>query len=614
MENKNLNTMLKFITCGSVDDGKSTLIGRLLNDTNSIFTDQLETLKEDSKRYGTQNQKIDYALLTDGLLSERAQGITIDVAYRYFDTSRRKFIIADTPGHEQYTRNMATAASTADAAIILIDASKGISIQTKRHFYIISLFGIKDIVVAINKMDLIDFNQEIFDSIKKEFLSIVKSFDLEDINIKFVPVCSLDGDNIVQKSKKTSWYRDETIITILETINPKQPISNNFRLPIQYINRPHSSFRGYCGTIASGTLKVGDRINITPSNKSTTIKEIITYDGNLHMANKGEAITLTLNDEIDINRGDIITKEDDTVILSDNFEATIVWMDEAPLHQNSSYELKIASLSTNARVTLNTTKDLTTLKSIKSDTLNLNGIAFCTIWLDKKVLIENFDKNRTTGSFILIDKVTNNTVASGVVKNSNLNSKNLFIHNHTITKELREKNLNQKPFILWFTGLSASGKSTLANEIEKVLYHRGLKTYLLDGDNLRNGLNSDLGFLLEDREENIRRIAHLSQLMLDAGLIVITAFISPFKKDREFAKSLVNKDEFIEIFIDTSLDICEARDKKGLYKKARAGEIKDFTGISSPYEKPINADIIIKDRTITQSIEDILDYLQNRIS
>ena len=578
MENKNLNTMLKFITCGSVDDGKSTLIGRLLNDTNSIFTDQLETLKEDSKRYGTQNQKIDYALLTDGLLSERAQGITIDVAYRYFDTSRRKFIIADTPGHEQYTRNMATAASTADAAIILIDASKGISIQTKRHFYIISLFGIKDIVVAINKMDLIDFDQEIFDSIKKEFLSIIKSFDLEGINIKFVPVCSLDGDNIVQKSKKTPWYRDETIITILETINPKQPIGNNFRFPVQYINRPHSSFRGYCGTIASGTLKVGDRIKITPSNKSTAIKE------------------------------------DDTVVLSDNFEATIVWMDEAPLHQNSSYELKIASLSTNARVTLNTTKDLTTLKSIKSDALNLNGIAFCTIWLEKKVLIEDFYKNRITGSFILIDKVTNNTVASGVVKKSNLNSKNLFIHNHTITKELREKNLNQKPFILWFTGLSASGKSTLANEIEKVLYHRGLKTYLLDGDNLRNGLNSDLSFLLEDREENIRRIAHLSQLMLDAGLIVITAFISPFKKDREFAKSLVNKDEFIEIFIDTSLDICEARDKKGLYKKARAGEIKDFTGISSPYEKPINADIIIKDRTITQSIEDILDYLQNRIS
>ena len=607
------NRMLKFITCGSVDDGKSTLIGRLLYDTNSIFTDQLETLKSDSKKYGTQNQKIDYALLTDGLLSERAQGITIDVAYRYFDTPRRKFIIADTPGHEQYTRNMATATSSTDTAIILIDASKGISIQTKRHFYITTLFGISDIVVAINKMDLVDFSQEVFYKIKEKFISIVKSLNLKDINIKFVPICSLDGDNIVHRSTNTPWYRDETIITILETINPKQQTDNNFTFPVQYINRPNSSFRGYCGTIANGTLKVGDRVKITPSNKTTTIKEIITYDGNLQTAKKDEAITLTLDDEIDISRGDIITKVEDATTLSDNFEATIVWMDEQPLDKNSSYELKIATLNSNAKIILNSIKELTTLQDIKSDILNLNEIATCTVQLDKKVLIERFNKNRTTGSFILIDKMTNRTVASGVVKKANQNHKNLFTHHHTITKEYREKNLNQKPFILWFTGLSASGKSTLANEIEKALFHRGLKTYLLDGDNLRNGLNSDLDFSLEDREENIRRVAHISQLMLDAGLIVITAFISPFRKEREFARSLINEDEFIEVFVDTSLETCEARDKKGLYKKAKRGEIKNFTGINSPYEKPTDADIVIKDQTIEQSIEHILDYLQRRI-
>jgi bifunctional enzyme CysN/CysC len=612
MVNELNNTMLKFITCGSVDDGKSTLIGRLLYDTNSIFTDQLETLKNDSKKYGTQNQKIDYALLTDGLLSERAQGITIDVAYRYFDTKNRKFIIADTPGHEQYTRNMATATSSADVAIILVDALKGISIQTKRHLYITTLFGIKDVVVAINKMDLVDFSEDTFNTIKEEFLSIIKSFNLENINIKFVPVCSLTGDNIVLKSLNTPWYEDKTPINILETINPNNLSNNTFRFPIQYINRPNSGFRGYCGTIANGTVKVGDKIKITPSNKITTIKEIVTFDKNLQTAKKDESITLTLNDEIDINRGDIIIKADDNIPLSDNFKATIVWMDEIPLNQNNSYELKIATLNTNAKITLNTIKDLTTLKDIEVDTLNLNEIATCNIQLDKKVLIDTFKENKTTGSFILIDKITNKTVASGIVTQINQNSKNLFTHHHTITKELREKNLNQKPFILWFTGLSASGKSTLANEVEKALFNKELKTYLLDGDNLRNGLNSDLAFSLDDREENIRRVAHLSQLMLDAGLIVITAFISPFKKDREFARSLVKDDEFIEIFVDTSLETCELRDKKGLYQKAKKGEIKDFTGINSPYEKPTNANIIIKDKTVEQSVEQILDYLEGR--
>lgn len=591
--------ILQFITCGSVDDGKSTLIGRLLYDTGSIFTDQLEALKNDSKRYGTQKEQLDYALLTDGLLSERDQGITIDIAYKYFDTPKRKFIIADTPGHEQYTRNMATAASTSDIAIILIDASKGISIQTKRHTHITTLFGIKEIIVAINKIDLVNYSQEVFDTIKKEFLSIIESFKLENTNIKFIPICSVDGDNIVSKSQNTPWYKDGTLITILETINPKKQINNDFRFPVQYVNRPNSNFRGYCGTISNGTLNLGDKVKVTPSNKTTTIKEIITFDGNLKTASKDDAITITLNDEIDINRGDIIIKEDDNIALCDSFEANIVWMSEEPLNQNSAYELKIASLNTNAKVS-------------NSDILHLNDISKCNIKLDKKLLIDTFKENKTIGSFILIDKYTNQTVATGVVSKILASSKNIFTHHHTITKELRVKNLHQKPFILWFTGLSASGKSTLANEIEKELYKQGLKTYLLDGDNLRHGLNSDLEFSQEDREENIRRVAHVAKLMVDAGLIVISAFISPYEKDRELARSLVAKEEFIEIFIDTPIEVCEQRDKKGLYKKAKSGVIRDFTGVNSPYERPENPEITIKDNAIEQSVAQILKYLKNK--
>jgi len=605
--------MLKFITCGSVDDGKSTLIGRLLYDTNSIFTDQLETLKNDSKKYGTQSNNIDYALLTDGLLSERAQGITIDVAYRYFNTKKRKFIIADTPGHVQYTRNMATAVSTADVAVILIDASKGISIQTKRHLYITTLFGIKDIVVTINKMDLVSFSQSVFNDIKDEFLSIVKSLELKDIDIKFIPICSIDGDNIVLKSVNTPWYDDTTLIDILETTTTKSKTNDNFRFSVQYINRPNSSFRGYCGTVSASSVKVGDAIKITPSNKTTTVKEIVTFDGNLDIAKKGKAITLTLDDELDINRGDVITKIDANVTIGDNFEASIVWMDDIPLNQNNTYELKMATLNTDAKVTIKTIKNLTTLEDIKQDTLQLNEIATCSITINKKVLIDTFEENKTTGSFILIDKITNTTVASGVVTKVDKTSKNIFTQHHTITKTLREKNLNQKPFILWFTGLSASGKSTLANEVEKALFSKGFKTYLLDGDNLRNGLNDDLTFSLEDREENIRRVAHLAQLMLDAGLIVITAFISPLKKDREFAKSLVKEDEFIEVFVDTPLDTCQTRDKKGLYAKAKKGEIKDFTGVNSPYEKPTDANIVIQGKTVEQGVEEILEYCQKRL-
>jgi len=605
--------MIKFITCGSVDDGKSTLIGRLLYDTNSIFSDQLQTLENDSKKYGTQEQKIDYSLLTDGLLSERAQGITIDVAYRYFDTEKRKFIIADTPGHEQYTRNMATAASTADVALILVDASKGISIQTKRHTFITTLFGIKDIIVVINKMDLMGFKEEIFKSITQEFLSLVSSLGLKDLNISFVPVCSLEGDNVVSKSLHTPWYNHATLIDILENIKLPKPFNENFRFPVQYINRPHSNFRGYCGTISSGSLKVGDVLKVTPSNKISKIKEILVYDAKLSQATHDDAITITLEEEIDISRGDIIINANDNQTLCDAFTATLVWMDEAPLNQEKNYELKMATLSINATVKLESIKDLKTLKDIKIPHLNLNDIANCEITLERKTLVDCFSKNKITGSFILIDKLTNVTVASGVVTNTKQFSKQIFTHKHTITKDLRAKKLEQKPFILWFTGLSASGKSTLANEIEKALFSQGFKTYLLDGDNLRNGLNADLTFSLTDRKENIRRVAHLARLMLDAGLIVITAFISPFEKERTFAKNLVNTDEFIEVFVDTPLDECEKRDKKGLYKKARSGEIQDFTGISSPYERPLDANIEIKKQSIEKSVEQILRYLQKYI-
>ncbi|MDO8455063.1 MAG: sulfate adenylyltransferase subunit CysN, partial [Sulfurimonas sp.] len=535
-------SLLKFMTCGSVDDGKSTLIGRLLYDSNNIFSDQIESLELISKKYGTQKENIDFALLVDGLQSEREQGITIDVAYRYFNTSKRKFILADTPGHEQYTRNMATAASNTDVAIILIDATKGVSLQTKRHSYITTLFGIKNLIVAINKMDLISYSEEVFHQIKEDFKSALNTLKTPHAEIAFIPVCATDGDNIVTKSQNTPWYKEHTLLDILEEIKITDSANNSLRFPIQYINRPNKDFRGYMGTLINGTLHVEDKIKILPSNKTTTIKEIITYEGKLKSASSGDAITLTLHDEIDINRGDMIVLSDDNSIsLSDRFEAMIVWMDEENLTLNKNYQLNIYTQSVNAKITnIEFIKDMKTLQNFKEDFLKLNDIAKCTLQTDKKIAIDKFENIKETGSFIFIDKITNKTSAAGVViEVQKSKNENIFLHHHTITKELRTKNLAQKPMIIWFTGLSASGKSTLANELEKALYMQGFKTYLLDGDNLRNTLNSDLGFSQKEREENIRRVAHLSQIMLDAGLIVITAFISPFAKDREFARSLV---------------------------------------------------------------------------
>ncbi len=607
------NLLLKFMTCGSVDDGKSTLIGRVLYDSNNIFSDQLESLKVISKKYGTQKENIDFALLVDGLQSEREQGITIDVAYRYFHTSKRKFILSDTPGHEQYTRNMATAASNADVAIILIDATKGVSLQTKRHAFITTLFGIKNLIVAINKIDLTSYSEEVFNQIKMDFTDTLKTLNIQNTETSFIPVCATDGDNIVIKSKNTPWYKEHTLLEILEDITILPDTNNNVRFPIQYINRPDENFRGYAGTIENGRLYVNDKIKILPSNKTTTIKEIITYDDNLKSAVKGDAITLTLNDEIDINRGDMIVLESEySITLTDTFEAMIVWMDEENSVLNKNYQLNIYTQKVNAKITkIEFIKDMKTLRNFKENFLKLNDIAKCTLQIDKKIVIDRFENIKECGSFILIDKMSNKTSCAGVVTEiTNGKNENIFLHNHTITKELRAENLMQKPLIIWFTGLSASGKSTLANELEKTLHMQGLKTYLLDGDNLRSTLNSDLGFSQKDREENIRRVAHLAQIMLDAGLIVITAFISPFAKEREFARSLVKKEEFIEVFVDTPIEICEQRDTKGLYQKAKDGMIKDFTGINSPYERPINPEIIINSKTLEESVNQILDYLK----
>lgn len=606
------NNFIQFITCGSVDDGKSTLIGRLLYDTNSIFEDQLETLQSDSKKFGTIKDNIDYALLTDGLLSEREQGITIDVAYKYFDIENKKFIIADTPGHEQYTRNMATAASTSDIAIILIDATKGISTQTIRHLFITTFFGIKDIVVAINKMDLVDYSEDVFTNIVNDFKSLLSSkFINENIKLQYIPISALHGENITFSSVHMIWYQNSTLLEFLKTVQITKICSLlGAILPVQYVNRPNSEFRGYCGTLLNSTLNINQKVKILPSNQSATIENIIVNSGYKNRALADEAITITLKEQIDINRGDMIVAQDSTVQLFNQFEATLVWMDTKEFVSNTTYELKIYTKNIQATLEINFSIDMRTLQRRETHTIKLNDIVSVTIKLNTKLPLTLFDECKELGSFILIDKYTNNTSAAGVITNILEPQKNLFLQHHTITKELRVKNLHQKPYILWFTGLSCSGKSTIANEIEKELYKQGYKTYLLDGDNLRHTLNSDLGFSQQDREENIRRTAHLAKILVDAGLIVITAFISPYTKDREFARSLVAKDEFIEIFVDTSLEVCESRDSKGLYKKARAGEIKDFTGINSPYEKPINAEIIIKDTSLEKSVQQILNYLK----
>ena len=585
--NKNI---LKFITCGSVDDGKSTLIGRILFESQLILDDQLEVLKNDSMKVGTQGDNLDLALLVDGLSSEREQGITIDVAYKYFNTKKRKFIVLDTPGHEQYTRNMVTGASNADLAVILIDASKGILTQTKRHSYVCSMMGIKNLIVAINKIDQIDYKEKIFNSISNEFKTISAKLDFSKVNI--VPVSALKGDNVSIKSKKTKWYKGKTLLDILETSEIKRhKEQSTFRLPIQGVLRPNSKFRGFQGTVSSGAISKGDKILVQPGSNRAKVKEIFYSGKKINKALADNAITITLNKEIDVSRGNIFTKDKEPCEISNQFQSKLIWLDENDGHTGRSYIFKINNQTAGAQISKIKSKiDISNLSDTSGNMLKLNDISTVNINLDKDIVFEDYTKNKSLGGFILVDRFTNKTVAAGLIKFSLRRAQNIFEQNLSINKNLRNKLNNHKSKILWLTGLSGSGKSTIANELEKKLYERGIRTYVLDGDNVRHGLNKDLGFTDADRVENIRRIGEVAKLMVDAGLVVITAFISPFNAERAMVKNMFEKKEFKEVHIDVPIKVAEKRDPKGLYKKVRKGLIKNFTGIDSVYEKPINPD------------------------
>ncbi|MFT6558883.1 MAG: bifunctional enzyme CysN/CysC [Sneathiella sp.] len=606
--------MLRFITCGSVDDGKSTLIGRLLWDSKLLFEDQLATLTAESKRVGTQGGNIDYALLLDGLQAEREQGITIDVAYRFFATDKRKFIVADTPGHEQYTRNMVTGASTADIAVILIDARKGVLTQTMRHSFLVSLLGIRKVVLAVNKMDLKGYDEKIFHQVVSDYENFATQLGFEEIQA--IPLSALNGDNIASTSTKMPWYSGPSLIQYLETVQiDEDRDSKPFRLPVQWVNRPNLDFRGFSGTIASGTIRVGDPVVEPASGQTSTVKEIVTYDGNLDEASAGQAITLTLEDEIDISRGDMICALQDRPATADQFEAKLVWMGEEELLPSRNYILKLGTNSTTARVSsLKYKVNINTLEHTATKTLALNEIGICNLALDKAISFDPYVENRDTGSFILIDRFTNATVGAGVIDFALRRADNIHWQSVDINKEARAEQKGQKSSVLWFTGLSGSGKSTIANLVEKKLFSQGKHTYLLDGDNVRHGLNKDLGFTDADRVENIRRVGETAKLFADAGLITLVSFISPFRSERQMARGLLEESEFLEVFIDTPIEICEERDIKGLYAKARAGEIKNFTGIDSDYERPENAEIVIDGAKMTaeEAADGIIDYLKEK--
>jgi len=590
-ENKSL---LRLITCGGVDDGKSTLIGRLLYESKVLFEDQLEALKSESKKYGTQGDEIDFSLLVDGLAAEREQGITIDVAYRFFSTDQRKFIVADTPGHEQYTRNMVTGASTADAAIILCDARQGILTQTRRHSYICSLMGIRNVVLAVNKMDLKDFREDIFNNIVEQYTESVKELNID--NVTAIPISALLGDNIVAKSSHMPWYHGTTLLSYLETVKIDQDHMQNspFRMPVQWVNRPNLDFRGFAGTLASGEIHPGDAVRVQPSGKTSSIKQIITLDGELDKAVAGQSVTLTLNDEIDISRGDIISTTDQPASSADQFETTIVWMSDEPLLPGRPYLLKIGAKTVSATITtIKHEINVDTLEHMAAKQLELNAIAVCNINTDQNIAFDSYQDNHETGAFVLIDRISNATVGAGMLSFALRRSDNIHMQAVDVDKEKRSTLKAQKACVVWFTGLSGSGKSTVANIVEKKLAAMGQHTYLLDGDNVRHGLNKDLGFTDADRVENIRRIGEVARLMVDSGLIVLTAFISPFRSERAVARGLVDDGEFLEVFVETPLHVAEQRDPKGLYKKARRGELKNFTGIDSPYEPPEQPEILV---------------------
>ncbi len=601
-------TMLRFITCGSVDDGKSTLIGRLLYDSKMIFEDQLSALESDSKKQGTQGQEIDFALLVDGLAAEREQGITIDVAYRFFNTEKRKFIVADCPGHEQYTRNMVTGASTADLAVILVDARKGVLVQTRRHSYLCHLLGIRNLVLAVNKMDLVDYSQEVFDAIVADYAAFARGIGIEGFTA--LPISGFKGDNITAPSPNTPWFKGPTLIEHLETVEvlAERDSERPLRLPVQWVNRPNLDFRGFSGLIASGSVSPGDEVRVLPSGKTSTVTRIVTLDGDLDRAVAGQSVTLCLADEIDCSRGNVIAAADAPPEVADQFEATLVWLNDEALHVGRGYWLKLGTQTVSVTVQQpKYTVNVNTMEHIAAKTLELNAIGVAEITTDKPLVFETYADSRTLGGFILIDKLSNATVGAGMLHFSLRRAQNVHWQPTDISREDHARLKNQTPRVLWFTGLSGAGKSTIANEVEKRLALMNRHTFLLDGDNVRHGLNKDLGFTEADRIENIRRVGEVAKLMADAGLIVLTAFISPFRAEREMVRAMLPEGEFIEIHVDTPLDVAEGRDVKGLYKKARSGQLKNFTGIDSPYEPPEAPEIRVN--TSEMSAEQAADFI-----
>ncbi|MBL0372339.1 sulfate adenylyltransferase subunit CysN [Rhizobium sp. KVB221] len=584
-------SMLRFLTCGSVDDGKSTLIGRLLYDTKLIFEDQLATLERDSAKHGTVGEDIDFALLVDGLEAEREQGITIDVAYRFFATSKRKFIVADTPGHEQYTRNMATGASTADLAVVLVDSRQGILRQTRRHSYIASLLGIRHIVLAVNKIDLMDYSQEVFDTIVAEYMEFAK--DLGFASIQPIPMSARFGDNVTMESEKTPWYSGPTLLGHLETVRVENDyLDKPFRFPVQYVVRPNLDFRGFAGQVASGKLAVGDKVIVAKSGQESKVKEIVTHGGNLSNAIEGQAVTVVLEDQIDISRGDMLVDPTNRPHVADQFQAHIIWFDSQPMIPGRSYILRTEVDSVSATITaLKHQVNINTFSHEAAKHLNMNEVGECNISTQAPIAFDSYKSNRVSGHFVLIDRFTNATVGAGMIDFPLRRASNVHWQAMEVNKDARSEIKNQSPAVVWFTGYSGSGKSTVANNLEKLLHAQGKHTFMLDGDNVRHGLNRDLGFTDDDRVENIRRVSEVAKLMVDAGLIVIVSFISPFRSERQMARDLFGDGEFVEVFVDTPLEECIKRDPKGLYKKAQSGEIQNFTGISSAYEAPENPEV-----------------------
>jgi bifunctional enzyme CysN/CysC len=603
--------LLRFITCGSVDDGKSTLIGRLLYESKMLFTDQLSALAADSKKVGTRGGELDFALLVDGLSAEREQGITIDVAYRYFTTATRKFIVGDTPGHEQYTRNMVTGASTADVAIILIDARKGVLTQTRRHSYIVSLLGIRHVVVAVNKMDLVGFSADTFTAIERDYRAFAATIGLADVTC--IPMSAALGDNVTEPSKAMSWFGGPTLMTYLETVAVSDGVEDGpFRMPVQWVNRPNQDFRGFSGVIVGGSVRVGDQVRVLPGGRQSRVTAILAGDVPTERAVANQSITISVADEIDVSRGDVLAAAAAPPAVAAQFEATIVWMHEDAMLQGRSYLMKIGTRTVNATVSpIKYRINVSTMEHVPTKRLELNDIGVCGLELDRPVAFEPYKENRDLGGFILIDRITNNTVGAGLLNFALRRSQNVHWQALDIDRRARASLKSQSPCILWFTGYSGAGKSTVANLVEKRLFALGRHTYLLDGDNVRHGLNKDLGFTEADRVENIRRVAEVARLMSDAGLLVLVSFISPFRAERRMARSLVSEGEFIEVFVDAPLAVAESRDPKGLYKKARRGELKNFTGIDSPYEPPEHPEIHLDTARLApeESVEVVLAYL-----